>query len=367
MADTVTPLLASFAAELRGAGLVVGSGDVLTYCAALARLDPADLVDVYWSGRCALVHRADDIGVYDEVFERFFLGGQEAAQASLTMTAVAATEAALADQAAERPDAEPSGDAVLGWMASGAEVLRRKSFPSCTPEELAALRRIMTRMRLVPPLRRTRRHAPARSGRRPDVRATIRESMRMAGEPGPLRWRARRVRPRPLVLLLDISGSMADYSRALVQFAYSARASHGRVEVFCFGTRLTRITGSLAGREPDGAIETAAATAFDWDAGTRIGSSLETFVSHWARRGLCRGGIVVICSDGLDRDDPRVLAAAMERLSRLCFRVVWVNPHAGKGPPPVGLTAALPHTDLMLPGHDLRSLERLAVLLPDLR
>ena len=200
----------------------------------------------------------------------------------------------------------------------------------------------------------------------------------MHGEPARLYWRRRKVRLRPLVLILDISGSMADYSRSLLQFAHSALRSNGRstgrsagrVEVFCFGTRLTRVTGAMTCRRPDEALERAARAAFDWDGGTRIGDSLDAFVRGWARRGLCRGGIVVICSDGLDRGDPAVLAAAMERLSLLCHRLVWLNPHKGDDrsfrPSTLGMMVAAEHTDLVLSGHDLRSLEELAALLPRL-
>ena len=372
MADApFTGLLVRFAAELRAAGLAVGSGDVLVYCSALTKLDPSDLVDLYWAGRTTLVSRHDDIGRYDEVFRRFFLGADGPDQElALMLRASAQAQGALA-----LPSTEPGGDAqeedaVLGWMASDVDALKHKSFAACTPAELAALRRIMARIRLTPPRRRTRRSASARSGPRPDPRRTVRESMRMHGEPGRLYWRRRKVRLRPLILILDISGSMADYSRSLLQFAHSAKRSAGRVEVFCFGTRLTRVTGAMECRRPDEALERAARAAFDWDGGTRIGDSLNAFVRGWARRGICRGGIVVICSDGLDRGDPAVLAAAMERLSLLCHRLVWLNPHKGDNPSfrpsTLGMMVAAPHIDLLLSGHDLASLEKLAAVLPGL-
>jgi hypothetical protein len=259
-------------------------------------------------------------------------------------------------------------------MASSADALKRRSFTACTPEELAALRRIMTRMRLVPPRRRTRR-TKARPGTsrtsEPDIRAMIRASMRMHGEPpGQLLFRERKTKLRPLLLILDVSGSMADYSRNLLQFAYSARRAAQRVEVFCFGTRLTRITRELDHRRPDEALERAARTVFDWEGGTRIGASLDAFVREWGRRGLCRGGIVVICSDGLDRGDPDVLASAMERLARLSHKVVWMNPHKGDNrnfvPSTLGMMVAAPHVDVTLSGHDLSSLEEFATLLPAL-
>jgi uncharacterized protein len=371
--DPLIGLLVRFAGELRAAGLAVGSGDVLIYCSALTRLDPADLVDLYWAGRTTLVNRHDDIGVFDQVFRRFFLGvgGQDQDELTLLLRASAQAQGALAIPSTEPGDPERQDDALLGWMASDVEALKHKSFAACTPEELAALRRIMARIRLTPPRRRTRRSAPARAGgSRPDLRRIVRESMRMHGEPTRLYWRQRKVRLRPLILILDISGSMADYSRSLLQFAHSAARSAGRVEVFCFGTRLTRVTGAMECRRPDEALERAARAALDWDGGTRIGDSLDAFVRDWARRGLCRGGIVVVCSDGLDRGDPVVLASAMERLSRLSHRLVWLNPHKGDDPgfrpSTLGMMIAAPHIDLLLSGHDLASLEKLATLLPGL-
>ena len=363
----------NFSRELRAAGLAVGTGDILGYSAAMGALDPSDLVDLYWGGRVTLVTRRDDIPVYDEVFRRFFLGAADPIREMLTLKAqVTAQAEAVLEIPATEPDSERRRDreAMLGLMASDAEALRHKSFAACTPEELAAVRRIMARIRLTPPRRRTRRTAPARAGRSPDLRRTVRESLRMHGDPADLFWRQRRVRLRPLILILDISGSMADYSRHLLQFAYSAKRAAARVEVFCFGTRLTRITRALDHRRPDRALELAARTVFDWEGGTRIGASLEAFVRGWGRRGLCRGGIVVICSDGLDRGDPAVLAAAMERLSRLSHRVVWMNPHKGGNqdfrPSTLGMMVAAPHVDLLLSGHDLNSLEDLATLLPRL-
>jgi uncharacterized protein with von Willebrand factor type A (vWA) domain len=365
-------LLVRFGRELRAAGVAVGSGDVLGYCAAMAALDPTDLLDLYWAGRVTLIAKHDDIAVYDQVFRRFFLGGADPLRELVTLKARVEAEA---DATLVAPATSPDGEgdeeeAVLGWMASDVEALKRKSFAACTPAELAALRRIMNRIRLTPPRRRTRRTVPARSGRVPDLRRTVRETMRLHGEPAELYFRQRRIRLRPMILILDISGSMADYSRNLLQFAYSANRAASRVEVFCFGTRLTRVTRALATRRPDDALERAARTVFDWEGGTRIGESLDTFVRDWGRRGLCRGGVVVICSDGLDRGDPAVLAAAMERLSRLCHTLVWMNPHKGSDPnfrpSTVGMMAAAPHVDVLLSGHDLSSLEELAALLPTL-
>jgi len=366
-------VLVGFADALRRAGLAVGTGDLLTYCASMAPLDPTDLLDLYWAGRATLTARKDDIPVYDQVFRAYFLDADGPAGELLMLNAQVTAQAEGA--VLNVPATDPPGDgdeeeAQLGLMASDAEALRRKSFAACTPEELAALRRIMTRIRLTPPQRRTRRTRAARSGRAPDLRRTVRESMRAGGEPAQLRWRERKVKLRPLILILDISGSMADYSRNLLQFAYSAKRASGKVEVFCFGTRLTRITRPLGRRRPDQALAEAGQAVLDWEGGTRIGDSLDTFVREWGRRGVARGGVVVICSDGLDRGDPEVLATAMERLSRQCHRLVWMNPHKGDNqqfrPSTLGMMVAAPHVDLILSGHDLNSLEELATLLPAL-
>lgn len=376
-------VLADFAAALRAAGLPVGSGDVLAYATALSTLDPTDLVDLYWAGRTTLVTRRDSIATYDRVFKHFFLNAVNPVREDLlTLRAqlTAETQAVL-DVPATDPRGGDEGEpeeATLGLMASDAEALRHKPFAACTPEELAALRRIMARIRLAPPRRRTRRTRSSPAGPSPDLRRMVRESLRLHGDPATLSWRRRKVRLRPLILILDVSGSMADYSRSLLQFAYSAQraAAQGsagqngratRVEVFCFGTRLTRITRALDRRRPDDALRRATEAVVDWEGGTRIGASLDTFVRDWGRRGLCRGGIVVICSDGLDRGDPDVLATAIERLSRLSHRIVWLNPHAGGPGGALGMAVAAPHIDLLLPGHDLSSLEELATLLPALR
>jgi uncharacterized protein len=382
--DPFTDVLVGFAHELRAAGLAVGTGDVLGYFAAMTPLDPTDLVDLYWAGRATLLNKHEDQPAYDRVFREYFLGEDAPARGRLMIkpATMAQAEAALVmpgtEPGPERDEERPA----LGWMASDVDALKHRSFAACTPDELAALRRIMTRMRLTPPRRRTRRTRPVTGrGTQPDLRATIRAAMRTGGEPpGQLFFTERKVKPRPLILILDVSGSMADYSRHLLQFAHTARHAArrarlrpgppGRVEVFCFGTRLTRITRELRHQRVEVALDEAARTVVDWDGGTRIGQSLDTFARTWGRGGLCRGGVVVICSDGLDRGDPEVLARAMERLSRLCHRIVWLNPHKGDDrdfrPSTLGMMVAAPHIDLLLSGHDLASLGELAEMLPTL-
>lgn len=365
-------MLVGFGRALRAKGLLVGSGDILTYCNGMTSLDPTDLVDLYWAGRTTLITRRDDVVVYDEVFRAYFLANDSPMQKLLKIKAQSAAEA---EAAFEIPSTAPEGkeqeeEALLGLMASNIETLKHRSFEGCTREELEALRRIMARIKLTPPKRRTRRTKSARRGRRPDMRKTIRQSLRTHGEMVHLYWRERRVRLRPLILILDVSGSMADYSRALLQFAYSAKRAAQKVEVFCFGTRLTCVTKPMQTRKPDEALERAAKLVVDWEGGTRIGDSLDRFVRKWGRRGMCRGGVVVICSDGLDRGDPEVLSNAMERLSRLCYKIVWMNPHKGDNtnyqPTTVGMMVAEPYIDELLSGHDLSSLEELAELLPKL-
>lgn len=365
-------VLVEFGRALRSKGLSVGSGDILTYCAAMEPLDPTDLVDLYWAGRTTMIVRREEVAVYDEVFRSFFLASDSPVQKLLKLKAQSAAEA---ETAFEIPATDPSGkeqeeETLLGLMASNVESLKHRSFGECTDEELAAIRRIMERIKFTPPKRRTRRTRTACEGRRPDMRRTIRESLRTHGEMVDLYWRQRRVRLRPLTLILDVSGSMSDYSRALLQFAYSAKRASQKVEVFCFGTRLTQVTKPLQTRKPDEALARAAELVVDWEGGTRIGDSIDKFVRKWGRRGACRGGVVVICSDGLDRGDPELLSDAMERLSRLCHNIVWMNPHKGNNadyqPQTVGMMAAQPHIDVLLSGHDLSSLEEFATLLPKL-
>jgi uncharacterized protein len=372
--DAYVAMLAGFARTLRDEGIAVGSGDVLTYTEAVATLDPTDLVDLYWAGRTTLVGRRDHLPIYHRAFERYFLDGPAEGRGPGAFTPQQRIEARAALEVPETGglgEERDQQEARLGLVASGARTVRRKDFAACTPEELAALRRILRTMKLTPPRRRSRRTRPARAGRTLDVRRTVRETMRLHGEPARLHRRERRLRHRPLVLILDVSGSMADYSRNLLQFAHTSTRTSGRVEVFCFGTRLTRITRELDKRRPDEALDRAAEVVLDWDGGTRIGESLDRFVRDHARYGRCRGGIVVICSDGLDRGDPDVLAAAMERLSRLCHRIVWLNPHKGSSkefvPTTLGMMVAAPYVDELLSGHDLASLEEFATTLTRLR
>lgn len=242
-------------------------------------------------------------------------------------------------------------------------MLRHKTFPSITPEERATLDELLRKLRLGLPMRTTRRTRPSARGRQLDLRRSVRRSLRTQGELLRRHWRGRRRRYRTIVVLLDVSGSMTSYSHALLQFAYGLGRSGVPLEVFCFGTRLTRITEMLRVRDPDDALERAAATVVDWDGGTRIGESLRQFVRAWGHQGFVRQSVLLICSDGLERGDPALLGEQLARLARLCHRIVWVNPLKGDpGFEPVsrGMRAALPHLDDLVAGDTFDSLALLA-------
>jgi uncharacterized protein with von Willebrand factor type A (vWA) domain len=363
---------AGFARELRHAGLPVGTGQIVAFCRALSHIDVADIDDVYWAGRACLVASRDGVSVYDAVFDRYFRPGASSVPVITMVSGELPDQLVRAELArtatgtgAER---ESDGDAG-GGIASGIERLRAKDFSDCSADELVAIARLLADLEVTTPYRRTRRTRPARRGVRPDLHRALRDQVRRPDTALPRDWRRRRTRPRDLVLLLDVSGSMAAYSRALLQFAFAVHRGPSRVEVFCFGTRLTRVSTALAVRDPDVALAGAAEAVLDWDGGTRIGDSIQEYLRTWARRARCRGAVVVICSDGLERGDPDVLGHAMARLARLSHRIVWVNPlNTGPEYEPLtrGMVAALPHIDVLLPGHNLASLVNLAEVLASL-
>jgi uncharacterized protein with von Willebrand factor type A (vWA) domain len=247
-------------------------------------------------------------------------------------------------------------------------VLRHKDFAAFTHEEFAEARVLMADLRLAGELRRCRRLRPtSRESGRPDLRRTVRRALRSGGEPVRRAWLAPAERPRRVVLLCDVSGSMEPYARALVRFLHAAVTARGagRVEAFALGTRLTRITRELSWRDPDAAIADAANAVTDWSGGTRLGEGLREFNDRWGVRGMARGAVVVIMSDGWDRGDPERLGAEMGRLHRVAHRVVWVNPlKAAPGYAPLarGMAAALPHVDDFVEGHSMASLEHLAAV-----
>lgn len=333
----------------------VGTGRIISFAHAAEQVEPGDL---YWAARATLVSRREDIAALDRAFQEAF--GPPPPQsprqrvADRRATVAAPTELTVGD--GDRPD----GDAAN--LASPIETLRRKDFAACSPAEIALLGRLMTRLRLRAPERRTRRRRPARAGD-PDLRRTLRRAMRTGGEPIDRAWRKRRRQRRRLLLVLDVSGSMSTYSRALAMFAHAALRSGPDWEAFAFGTRLTRMTRALAAADPDAAFAAAAAEVTDWDGGTRIGASIKRLCDEWGRTRVVRGAVCVILSDGLDVGDPALLGEQMARLARLAHHVIWLNPlkgGAGYEPLARGMAAALPHVDVFRPGHNLQSLEEVA-------
>ncbi len=373
--------LVGFGRELRKRGLPVGTGRILTYCRAAEALSPLDRDRLYWAGRAALVGRREDFEAYDRAFDEYFRAGADippVARMVLPRTPVPEAEGGIPEgvrvelgltaarwRSAQEGE-ETEGEAALRLVASGVEVLRQKSFAELTDEERAKTARLIRQLAVTIPERKTRRTRPAAKGSAFDVRRTLRRSLRTEGVPFHRSWRARGSRTRPLVLILDVSGSMAPYSRALLQFAFAAMAAGRKVEAFCFGTRLTRVTRTLRAKNPDRALHEIGHRVADWEGGTRIGESMKALLDEWSQRTALRGAVVVLCSDGLERGDPELLRVQMARMRRLAHKVVWVNPLKGSPryePLARGMAAALPSIDVFLPGHNLESLEALSRIL----
>jgi uncharacterized protein with von Willebrand factor type A (vWA) domain len=362
--------LLAFVHVLRSTGVTVSPDQVLAHLDAVAAVAPSDLRDLYLTGRVTLVSDPRDLPTYDAAFRAFHLGGPGV---RMTVSGQVPRPTARDEPPPGTPmrdDADEEDAGATGRLASDAESLRHRRFDQASEDELVALRALMARIPVAIPRRRSRRTVPAGRGPRLDVRRSVRAAARTDGELVHRAWRRRRTRPRPVVLVLDVSGSMAGFSRALLLFASVTRRRAGRVEVFCFGTRLTRVTDELADRDVDRALAAAADHVVDWDGGTRIGESIATLLREHGPRGRLRGAVVVVCSDGLERGDPADLDRAMARLHRHAHAVVWVNPlRADPRFEPVqrGMRAALPHVDRLVSGHDLASLEDLAAVVAALR
>ncbi len=366
--------LIRFGQHLRTHGFPVGPGRIMGFCRAAAQLDPTDPVDLYWAGRLTLVDDHRRFADYDRAFAEWFFRSEEEASTRMgefvfggwdddapplgTQTVAGTQEVSVVDPSEDQPGSS-------GPTASEDEILRDKRFDHWSEEDLRRLHRLVAGITLSLPKRVVRRTRPGRGGKI-DLRRTVRRSLRSDGEPFHRAFRRRRIKPRQLVLILDISGSMAGFSRPLLHFAYAMhRAAHG-VEVFCFGTRLTRITPQLRWRDPNRSIEEAASRVVDWESGTRIGESLTEYVRRYGPDSRNRGSVVLICSDGLERGDPQILGSAMARLSRQAHRVIWVNPLMGDPgfrPLTRGLIASLPHIDSMVAGHNLAALDQMSGLL----
>jgi uncharacterized protein with von Willebrand factor type A (vWA) domain len=366
--------LVGFGRLLRARGLPVGTGRILEFCRAAAAMDRFDRDGLYIAGRLTMIARREDFEAYDLAFEQYFprdrslaelAGGLSASRIEVEREIELLVGEALPENqvgAGEGGDEEVT----IGLVASGTEVLRAKSFEDLSESERREADAAIRNLAVALPLRSARRYRASPRGRRFDIRRTLRASLRTQGEPFRRAWRDRRTKRRPLVLLLDVSGSMSSYSRALLQFGYAAVRAGQRVEVFAFGTRLTRLTRALRRSEPDVALRQVASSVLDWEGGTRIGASLKELLDRYGQQSWMRGSVVVLCSDGLERGDPALLAAQMARLGRVAHRLVWVNPLKGSPryqPLARGMAAALPHVDSFLPGHNLQSLESLCEVL----
>jgi uncharacterized protein len=366
--DQLAPerMVVAFVRLLRGAGVEVPVGATLTFVQALGSVGLTSRAGVYWTGRATLVNRPEDIGAFDRAFAVFWdrrVAGPDEIE-SPPDEVIIALDVPDADEPVGT-DGEVGADTpvvTLRWSAR--EILRHRDFTLYTPAEFVEARRLMNDLKLVGAARPSRRREKSRARRgTPDLRRTVRRSMRAGGEPVERAFLSAGERTRRLVLLLDVSGSMEPYARAFVRFLHAAVVSRSRVEAFALGTRLTRVTRQLASRDPDAAISAASHTVADWSGGTRLGDGLRQFNDQWGIRGMARGAVVVVFSDGWDRGDPAMLAEQMARLSRVAYRIVWVNPlkaSPGYAPLAQGMAAALPYVDDFVEGHSLAALEELA-------
>ena len=355
----------AFARILRGAGLDVPLDSVIIFVNALGQLGLEDRNDVYWAAHATLIRRHEDTPIFDRAFavfwdQRIAIDATNIERELVSMTLLIDDENASADDTAgELVDDKNT----IMLRFSSVETLREKDFAKYNPAELREAEQFMSSLRLAgPPKKSLRLIKTNRHGARHDIRRTMRASLQHDGEPIERYWREPSTRLRRLVVLLDISGSMEPYARALLRFMHAAVVGRQRVEAFTFGTRLTRITKELTSRDPDKALSQTSAQVSDWSGGTRLGECLRTFNDKWGVGGMARGSIFVVLSDGWDRGDPEVLAEQMQRLNRVAYRVIWVNPlkvSPGYAPLARGMAAALPYIDDFVEGHSLEALQHL--------
>lgn len=351
-------VLLGFTRALRAAGVPVTQDRAHGFLAAVAAVGLDDRQATWWAGRATLCGSPDDLARFDQVFAGWFDHRDGLPRARPRETPRPATAHLLPE--AESGASGPGDDEdVQRVAASTSEVLRHRDVATLDSAEKRRLDAMFVRLALRPPTRRTARH---RAWHRGDVDAsrTLRNSLRRMGEPGEIAWRRRGTRPRRVVLLVDVSGSMSAYADALLRLAHrltqSARANGGVVETFTVGTRLTHVTRALRSPDADRAIVAAGEVVPDWSGGTRLGETLRVFLDRWGQRGMARGSVVVVFSDGWERGDAALLGEQMARLQRVAHRVVWVNPHRGKAgyaPLQGGVVAALPHCDDFVAGHSL--------------
>lgn len=366
MADAVVRHVVTFGRVLREVGLEVGPGRVADALRGLDRVDLTRQEDVYFTLRQTLVARQDELDLFDRAFRAWFLRAPVLSPVRSTDRPAEQQKLgeSLSDASGGEQDEEMGDPLELG--ASGHEMLRDKDFAEMTPAEYRRVRRLIAAIAESRPLRASRRRRSDPQGDRLDMRRLIRASLRTGGDPVDRPYRARKEVPRKLVVLCDVSGSMDAYARALVLFLHAAVGSGPGVEAFAFGTRLSRLTPELGTRDPEAALEKCTDAVTDWGSGTRIGASLKEFNDLYGKRALSRGAVVVIVSDGWERQDPELVGREMARLARAAYAVIWVNPLKGNPeyqPLAGGMRAALPYIDRFLPGHNLRSLEELAAVL----
>ncbi|PVZ11964.1 vWA domain-containing protein [Actinomycetospora cinnamomea] len=381
MAADLATLAARFTRALRDAGMSVDAEQATRFAAGVLAAAPGRITELYWVARVTLVIEQSTLPVFDAVFSSVFRGtldstdpadqrGDQHApppvtgRSSVRPGPAGATPQVRADRAGDGSDHDGERRAIP-TAASAAERLGGRDFAELTPAELLSLSEAMRLLRLVTPPRPARRYRPAAAGPSVDLRATLRRARRTAGQPVVLARRTRRTRRRRLVVLCDISGSMEPYARALLQLLWCARVS-ARAEVFTFATRLTRLTPALSRGRPEVALARAAALAPDWSSGSRIGESLAEFSRRWGRRGMARGAVLLVVSDGWDTGDPEVLGREMARLRRVAHRIVWANPRtarAGFEPRARGVAAAWPHCDAVISAHRLDALDELVAAL----
>jgi len=360
-----------FGRLLRRAGLDVHTGRLQDLAEALQQINLAARDEVYHTCRTLLIHRREDIPTFDAVFAMFWRDhGADAEQMAgdaprTSRDAATAPSAGLevdADEAgANAPEPEEDDEQWRTW--SDVSTLAHKDFSDFTPDEIAIAQTALDRLTWTPGMRRTRRWVAGR-GARVDVRRAIARSLRTGGDVVVFPREKRRQRPRPLVLLCDVSGSMERFSRMLLHFAYAMTRQQGQIEVFLFSTRLTNITADLKTRGLDRALARVSQSVEDWSGGTRIGDALRELNKRWSRRVLVRGPVVLIISDGWDRGDPAVIRTEMSRLQRSCHHLIWLNPLIGTtdyAPLTRGLQAALPFVHDFMAVRTLTNLADLAV------
>jgi uncharacterized protein with von Willebrand factor type A (vWA) domain len=351
-------LLVAFTRTVRHVGVAVTADRTQAFLRAASIVDAGQRQGVFWAGRGTLCSSPEDLERYDAAFRAWF-SAQDLPRLYGEPAVRTVQRASLAAGESARDEGE---DHVARALASAHEVLRHRDIAQLSAAERRSLATLFDGLRVDPPLRRSPRRGKSHGGEI-DPRRTLREQLRRAGEPGPLRHRRRLTRVRRIVLLVDVSGSMEPYADSILRLGH--RMSHavpGRVEVFTIGTRLTRVTTALRLRDPDEALKAAGQSVPDWSGGTRLGETIRAFTGRWGQRGVARGAVVIIASDGWERGDPQLLGAQVARLHRLAHAVVWMNPHRGKvGYQPVqgGIAAMLPHVDAFVAGHSLASFAEL--------